>query len=148
MTERSAGKGPAPLIWIDMEMSGLDAETCTILEIATIVTEGDLSPVAEGPSIVIHHHSLPLGAIETSEGVGSSKSVYTDSMGLMENKTIVVLIFPQGILKLPWHHHTPRQKTGTYRSVIRRPFGSTARTLRKRFEDIQLLRVPHRRWGD
>ncbi len=44
----------APLIWIDMEMTGLEPETCVVLEIATIVTNGELEEIAEGPSLVIH----------------------------------------------------------------------------------------------
>ena len=43
------------LIWIDLEMTGLDPEKHVILEIATVVTDGDLTLVAEGPNIVIHH---------------------------------------------------------------------------------------------
>jgi oligoribonuclease len=42
------------LVWIDLEMTGLDPETCAIVEIATIVTETDLTIVAEGPNLVIH----------------------------------------------------------------------------------------------
>ena len=38
------------LVWIDLEMTGLDPDENTIIEIATIVTEADLSVVAEGPS--------------------------------------------------------------------------------------------------
>ncbi|MEO2243155.1 MAG: exonuclease domain-containing protein, partial [Candidatus Poseidoniia archaeon] len=34
------------LVWIDLEMTGLDPDENTIIEIATIVTEGDLSIVA------------------------------------------------------------------------------------------------------
>ena len=41
------------LVWIDLEMTGLDPDENTIIEIATIVTEGDLSIVAEGPSFAI-----------------------------------------------------------------------------------------------
>ena len=41
------------LVWIDLEMTGLDPEENTIIEIATIVTEADLSVVAEGPSFAI-----------------------------------------------------------------------------------------------
>ncbi len=41
------------LVWIDLEMTGLDPDENTIIEIATIVTEGDLSIVAEGPSLAI-----------------------------------------------------------------------------------------------
>jgi oligoribonuclease len=43
-----------PLVWVDLEMTGLDPETCAIVEIATIVTDSDLAILAEGPSLVIH----------------------------------------------------------------------------------------------
>lgn len=42
------------LVWVDLEMTGLDPTTCTIVEIATIVTDANLEVVAEGPSLVIH----------------------------------------------------------------------------------------------
>ena len=41
------------LVWIDLEMTGLDPDENTIIEIATIVTEGDLDIVAIGPAIAI-----------------------------------------------------------------------------------------------
>jgi len=43
------------LVWIDLEMTGLDHERCSILEIATIVTNQELETVAEGPSFAIHN---------------------------------------------------------------------------------------------
>lgn len=42
------------LVWIDMEMTGLDPETCVVLEIATIVTDPQLNVLAEGPVIAVH----------------------------------------------------------------------------------------------
>ncbi|MSP25050.1 MAG: oligoribonuclease [Myxococcales bacterium] len=42
------------LVWIDLEMTGLDPQTCVIVEIATVITEGDLRVVCEGPTFVIH----------------------------------------------------------------------------------------------
>jgi oligoribonuclease len=42
------------LIWIDLEMTGLDTRNDTIIEIATIVTDQQLEVVAEGPVIAIH----------------------------------------------------------------------------------------------
>lgn len=44
----------APLVWVDLEMTGLDPATCTIVEVATIVTDGNLNLIAEGPSLVVH----------------------------------------------------------------------------------------------
>lgn len=42
------------LIWIDLEMTGLDPETHKIIEIATIVTDSELNILAEGPVLAIH----------------------------------------------------------------------------------------------
>ncbi len=42
------------LVWIDLEMTGLDPETDKIIEIATVVTDSDLNILAEGPEFVIH----------------------------------------------------------------------------------------------
>jgi len=42
------------LVWIDLETTGLDLETRTILEIATIITDKDLNTLEEGPDLVIH----------------------------------------------------------------------------------------------
>jgi Oligoribonuclease (3''->5'' exoribonuclease) len=41
------------LIWIDLEMTGLDTFNDSILEIATVVTNADLEIVAEGPNLAI-----------------------------------------------------------------------------------------------
>lgn len=42
------------LVWIDLEMTGLDLEVDVILEIATIITNNNLDIIATGPSYVIH----------------------------------------------------------------------------------------------
>jgi len=52
------------LVWIDLEMTGLDPERCVILEIATVVTDSRLEVVAEGPNIVINHPQEVLKAME------------------------------------------------------------------------------------
>ncbi|XP_008375398.3 oligoribonuclease-like isoform X2 [Malus domestica] len=43
-----------PLVWIDLEMTGLNVEVDRILEIACIVTDGRLTKSVEGPDLVIH----------------------------------------------------------------------------------------------
>jgi len=47
-------KDPTHLIWLDMEMSGLDPSINRPLEVATLVTTAALDIVAEGPNLVIH----------------------------------------------------------------------------------------------
>jgi len=48
------------LIWIDLEMTGLDTDNDSILEIATIVTDKDLNVIAEGPVFAISHSDARL----------------------------------------------------------------------------------------
>ena len=57
------------LIWIDLEMTGLDTDTDSILEIATIVTDKDLRILAEGPVFAIRH------ALERLEGMDAWNAV-------------------------------------------------------------------------
>lgn len=42
------------IVWIDLEMTGLEPESQYIIEIATVITDDQLAIVAEGPDIVIH----------------------------------------------------------------------------------------------
>lgn len=53
--------GNSKLVWIDLEMTGLDPDRDQIIEIATVVTESNLEIVANGPNIVIH---CDLGRLE------------------------------------------------------------------------------------
>lgn len=83
------------LIWIDMEMTGLDPDQERIIEIATIVTDSDINIVAEGPVFAIHQadklldnmdhwntsHHTASGLVErvrasaTSEAVAEAKTL-------------------------------------------------------------------------
>lgn len=52
------------LVWIDLEMTGLDTGSDSILEIATVVTDADLNVLAEGPELAIAH---PLERLEAMD---------------------------------------------------------------------------------
>ena len=73
------------LVWMDLEMTGLDIEHESIIEIATVITDGDLNILAQGPNLAIrvdesllesmdewnttHHHASGLVDRIRSEGV-------------------------------------------------------------------------------
>ena len=52
------------LIWIDLEMTGLEPKLDKVIEIATIVTDKDLNILAEGPMIAIHQSDQVLDAMD------------------------------------------------------------------------------------
>ena len=52
------------LIWIDLEMTGLDTNNDSIIEIATIVTNSDLEVLAEGPMLAIHQSDDVLAGMD------------------------------------------------------------------------------------
>lgn len=52
------------LIWIDLEMTGLDTQNDVIIEIATIVTDSQLNTLAEGPVLAIHQSDEVLNKMD------------------------------------------------------------------------------------
>lgn len=56
--------GKASLIWLDLEMTGLEPQKHQIVEIATIVTDDDLNILAEGPNLVIHADEAALSKMD------------------------------------------------------------------------------------
>ncbi|MCG7199008.1 oligoribonuclease [Marinobacter pelagius] len=52
------------LIWIDLEMTGLDPEKERIIEMATIITDAELNIIAEGPVIAVHQPDSLLEAMD------------------------------------------------------------------------------------
>jgi oligoribonuclease len=56
---------PNNLVWIDMEMTGLQPDSDRIIEIAVLVTDAQLALVAEGPLIVIHQPDAVLEAMDS-----------------------------------------------------------------------------------
>ncbi|AKH70723.1 oligoribonuclease (3'-_5' exoribonuclease) [Spongiibacter sp. IMCC21906] len=52
------------LIWIDLEMTGLDTQNDHIIEIATVVTDADLNVLAEGPVLAIHQPDEVLAGMD------------------------------------------------------------------------------------
>jgi len=55
---------PENLVWIDLEMTGLDTQNDRIIEIATAVTDAQLNLLAEGPVIAIHQSDAVLNGMD------------------------------------------------------------------------------------
>ena len=88
------------LIWIDLEMTGLDPQTDGILEIATVVTDGQLNILAEGPELAIAH---PLATLEAMDewnrthhtGSGLWRRVVQEGVPLAEAETRTIAFLQQ-----------------------------------------------------
>jgi oligoribonuclease len=83
------------LVWIDLEMSGLDPEVDAILEIATIITDSQLNILAEGPSFVIHQSDIVLEAMgewcklqHAKSGLTQAVRSSTTTLQEAENQTL------------------------------------------------------------
>ncbi len=76
---------PNNLIWVDMEMSGLNPDTDKVLEVAIVVTDTYLNTLAEAPVLVVHQDHTALDAMDAW-----NKSTHAKS-GLIERVKASVL---------------------------------------------------------
>ena len=77
------------LVWMDLEMTGLDHTTDVIVEIATLITDDNLEIVAEGPDLVVHQSDEVLTAMnEVVTGMhtasGLLEEIRSSTLGLEE----------------------------------------------------------------
>jgi oligoribonuclease len=77
---------PNHLIWIDLEMSGLNPDTDRVLEVAIVVTNSELATVAEAPVLVVHQSTAVLDAMDNW-----NRSTHTKS-GLVERVKASALV--------------------------------------------------------
>ena len=75
------------LIWIDLEMTGLDTQNDLIIEIATIVTDSELNELAEGPMLAIHQSDAIMGGMDEWNTNQHGKSGLTERV---KNSTLTV----------------------------------------------------------
>lgn len=137
------------LIWLDMEMSGLDPATCRPLEIATLVTDSELDVIAEGPNLVIHQPDSVLGAMDEwntahhgmsglSKAVRQSKISEADA----EEQTMAFLLRYTAPRTSPLCGNSVSQD----RRFLRRYMPKIEEHLHYRIIDISSLKELVRRW--
>lgn len=71
-------KDPARLVWIDLEMTGLEPSKHVIIEIASLVTDGDLNVIAEGPTLAIKRTDAELSLMDAWNIATHTKSGLVD----------------------------------------------------------------------
>ena len=73
------------LVWMDLEMTGLDPARHAIVEIATLVTDDDLEIVAEGPDLVVHQ---PPEVLATMDDVVRKMHTKSGLLAAIESSTV------------------------------------------------------------
>lgn len=97
-------QNPQNLIWIDLEMTGLDPDRDVIIEIATIVTDSDLNTLAEGPVFAIHHSDETLAIMDewnvrTHGGSGLTQRVRESKVSMAEAEAQTIAFLEQWVPK-------------------------------------------------
>ncbi len=93
------------LVWIDCEMTGLNFDTDTILEIAVVITDGHLNVIAEGPSLVIHQPDAVLEKMgDWCQKQHRKSHLYED----VQQSTVTMAQAEQQVLEFIEHYVPPR----------------------------------------
>lgn len=66
------------IVWMDLEMTGLDPKVCRIIEVATLITDSDLNIIAEGPELIIQQTDEHLATMDKWNTDHHGKSGLTD----------------------------------------------------------------------
>ncbi|KAJ2746159.1 rna exonuclease [Coemansia sp. BCRC 34301] len=140
-----------PLVWIDCEMTGLDRDNDTILEIACVVTDGDLNTLAQGQEIVIHHEQPVLDKMNEwcVEHHGKSGLVarVLDSTVTMEQAETAVLDMVQGCCARPGVAVLAGNSVHVDYAFLRRCMPKLVEHLHYRIVDVSSIKELARRWS-
>ncbi|MCX6514779.1 MAG: oligoribonuclease [Actinobacteria bacterium] len=138
------------LVWMDLEMTGLEPDTDVIVEIATLVTDDDLNIVAEGPDLVIHQPAAVLSIMKPIVVEMHTKSglldAITSSTMTLEDAGAATLEF----IKL----HIPEARTvplcgnsiGTDRRFLAKYLPEIENYLHYRSVDVSSVKELAKRW--
>lgn len=139
------------LVWMDLEMTGLEPARHVIVEIATIVTDDQLEIVAEGPDLVIHADNAQLGEMDdfvtdmhTKSGL--LKQISLSSTGLEEAKE-ATLHFIMEHVKKPRSVPLCGNSIGTDRRFLDAYMPEIENFLHYRSIDVSTAKELARRWN-
>lgn len=138
------------LVWLDLEMTGLDPERHVIVEIATLITDDDLAVVAEGPDLVVHQPPDAMARMDDFV-----RQMHLKSGLLPEIETSTVSLADAGAATLEFvKHHVPDARTvplcgnsiGTDRRFLAKYLPELEDHLHYRSVDVSTIKELARRW--
>ena len=137
------------LVWIDCEMTGLDLSADALVEIACIVTDGELNPLDEGIDVLI---KPPAQALDTMTDV--VREMHSSSGLLAELDSGVTLAEAQDLVLAYVRQHVPESKRvplcgnsiATDRTFLARDMPELDAFLHYRMVDVSSIKELARRW--
>ncbi|KAJ2448788.1 hypothetical protein EV183_005251 [Coemansia sp. RSA 2336] len=141
----------APLVWIDCEMTGLDPFHDTIIEIACVVTDGNLNVLEQGESIVIHQPAAVMDAMGEWCQHHHGESGLTQSV--LESKTTMADAEAAVLALVKRHCRNPRTAVLAGNSVhsdrvfLSRYMPELTAFLHYRIVDVSSIKELARRWS-
>lgn len=148
--ERDPSYSEDNLIWIDMEMTGLQPEVNRVIEVAAVITDKELNILHEGPVVAVHQSDEVLGGMddwntETHTRSGLVKRVRESTIDETECERIFIETFrrfvPEG--KSPMCGNT----IGQDRRFMARWLPNLERYFHYRYVDVSTLKELARRWA-
>ena len=138
------------LVWMDLEMTGLDPARHVIVEIATIITDDELAVVAEGPDLVVHQ---PPEALEGMEPVVVEMHTASGLLTAIAESTISLEAAGKATLDFI-REHVPEPRTvplcgnsiGTDRRFLATHLPEIEDHLHYRSVDVSTIKELTRRW--
>ncbi|GMS83602.1 hypothetical protein PENTCL1PPCAC_5777, partial [Pristionchus entomophagus] len=137
------------IVWVDCEMTGLEVEKQTLVEIAVIVTDAELNIVAEGPDIVIHQDEETLSNMnswckETFAKNGLTERIRMSTVGMAEAENQVLAFLMEHVIR----DKSPLAGNTIYmdRLFIRKYMPRVDNYLHYRLIDVSTIKELSRRW--
>jgi oligoribonuclease len=143
-------QNPLNLIWIDLEMTGLDPEKDVIIEMATIITDSELNVLAEGPVIAVHQSDELLAGMDewntrTHGQSGLTQRVRESKIGPVEAEALTIAFLEQWV---------PQGKSpicgnsiGQDRRFLYRYMPNLEAYFHYRYLDVSTLKILAERWA-
>ena len=139
------------LVWMDLEMTGLEPERHVIVEIATIITEDDLTIVSEGPDLVIHAEEAQLTEMDDFVADMHTRSgllgLIRGSSISLEDATKQTLDFIKQHIKKPRVVPLCGNSIGTDRRFLAAYMPEIENYLHYRSVDVSTIKELARRWN-
>ena len=138
------------LVWLDLEMTGLDPDVHVIVEIATLVTDDELAIVAEGPDLVVHQPPDAMARMDDFV-----RQMHTKSGLLPKIEASTMSLADAGARTLEFiKEHVPAARTvplcgnsiGTDRRFLARYLPEIEEHLHYRSVDVSTVKELARRW--